>query len=99
VVEFLGAPWVAHAVNLNHNEPQLREGLGVAAYSREIPAPYAALLRAGIDVVDDRILFAGIKVGGLEHQSIKIGNPIARFHGEGDGRLPSGCLQAGDVSL
>src|SRR5690606_28567417 len=55
VVEGLGAPGRAHAVDGDRDEAQLGQRLVVAVRGEEAAAAHRARLRAGIDVVDDRI--------------------------------------------
>ena len=88
-VKFLGAPRRAHAVDLHHHESQLRQRLAIAARRRKAAAADAAGLRAGINVIDDRIFLAGVEIGRLEHQPVHIGHAVARLHRERNRRLPS----------
>ena len=79
-MEFLRARRIAHAIDLNHDEPQFRQRLRIAARRRKTAAAHAAGLRARINVVDDRILLRRIEVGGDEHQAVHIRLAVARLH-------------------
>src|SRR6185437_6167647 len=52
----------AHAVDGNHDEPELRQRLIVITRRLETERTDRADLRTRVDVVDDRIAFVGIEV-------------------------------------
>ncbi len=97
IVEGLGAPRRTHAVNGHHDEAQFGQRLIVDMGGQKAAAAHRAGLRAGVDVVDDRVLFGRIEVGGLEHHPVQLGPAVARLDRERHRRHPAGSLEAGDV--
>jgi hypothetical protein len=65
LVEALGAPGRAHAVNADDEEAEFGEGLIVALRGAEAAAAAGAGLGAGVNVVDDGIFLGGVEVDGL----------------------------------
>src|SRR5690348_18129919 len=57
------------SIDLYHHEAQLRHALRVAVGRGESPAPHAADLRSGVDVIHDRILPGRVHVRSEEHTS------------------------------
>ena len=67
IVKFLGPHRVSHAVDLDDDEAEFRERLGVATRRGERTAPDTAALWARIDVIDDRIFLLLVEIRRLEH--------------------------------
>ena len=81
VVKCLRAERRAEVIELDDDEPELGQREGLAAVL-ELPLANAADLRAGIDVVDDRILLRRVEPWRQIDQSIEIRHAVARLHGE-----------------
>ena len=62
LVELLRSPRRAHPVDFDDDEAEFGERLRIAARRRERAAADAAGLRAGIDVIDDRVLLRRIEL-------------------------------------
>ncbi len=99
VLKRLRSPRRPHAVDRDDDEAELGEGLAIAARRGERAAAGAAGLRAGIDVVDDRILLRRIEVRRPEEQAVDVGLAVVRGHLDRHRRLPAGGEQLGDVGL
>src|SRR5437588_8204066 len=67
IVKFLGPHRVSHAVDLDDDEAEFRERLGVATRRGERTASDTAALWARIDVIDDRIFLLLVEIRRLEH--------------------------------
>src|SRR5687768_3562193 len=61
IVEPLGAAWRAKVVELDDDEPELRERTRLLTPRAETPRSHRARLRARVDVRDDRILLRRIE--------------------------------------
>ena len=99
LVKFLRAPRRPHPVDLDDDEPELRQRLRIAARRRELAAADAAGLRTRINMVDDRISLRRVQIHRFVHQPVQIGDPVARLHCERHRRLPAGGKQPGDVGF
>ena len=54
-------------------------------------------MRAGVDLLDDRVFFVGVKVGRPKDHSEDVGLVVATFGRESFGWLPTGGEQRGPV--
>ena len=87
----------AAMADLDDDEPELRE-LHVACCTRE-PVRHALLLRAGVDVGDDRVLLLRVEVERLPHVAVEVGDAVGGLDGERLGQLPAGLFERGQVGL
>ena len=94
VLEGLAAPGRAHAVDGDDYKAEFRQRLVVDLRAGEGARAHRAGLRAGIDVVDDRVLLVRIEVGRLPQHPVQVGLTIACLDRELLRRAPAGGLEA-----
>ena len=87
----------AAVADLDDDEADLRELL-LAGRGREgVRRPF--LLRAGVDVDDDRVLLRRVEVERLPHVAVEVGHAVGGLDDEGLGELPARLGQPGQVGL
>ena len=86
---------VAHR---DHDEAHLRQAVG--AHHALGPGDVVGLdLRAGIDVVDDRIDLGGVEVERLVHRAVEVGDAVGGLDLEALRHLVARCVEQAEVSL
>src|SRR5262249_45726305 len=87
----------SHAVALHDDEAKFRERHHGSIRSEGLGRERA--MRAGIDVLDHRVLFVRIKVLWTAYDAPDVGFAVAAFGDEDFRRAPAGGFQRGDVGL